>query len=97
MYMAKWRRTEYLGSEFPPYVFPSHSLVDPPAQRYLSIKQPWLQHRANSLPPNNPKMGPKLTLSESKLKVLFTDLKTGIDVNISGMLFERESVAVHWL
>ena len=75
MYMAKWRRTEYLGSEFPPYVFPSHSLVDPPAQRYLSIKQPWLQHRANSLPPNNPKMGPKLTLSESKLKVLFTDLK----------------------
>lgn len=41
-------------------------------------------------------MGPKLTLSESKSKVLFTDLKIGIDVNISGMLSERESVAVRW-
>lgn len=35
--------------------FPSHSLVDLPAQRYMSIKQPWLHHRANSLPPNKAK------------------------------------------
>lgn len=51
----------------PPYDFPSHSLVDPPAQIYMSIKQPWLQQRANSLPPNNPQIGPKLTLNGSKL------------------------------
>lgn len=62
---------------------PSHSLVDPPAQQY-SIKQPWLQHRANSLPPTNPKMN--LNLSGSNLKV-FTDSETGIDVKYFGYAF----------
>lgn len=40
VYVAKCKRTEYLGSEFSPYSFPSHSLVDPLGQRYTSIKQP---------------------------------------------------------
>ena len=74
---TKCRRKEYLGSEFSHYGFPSHSLVDAPAQRYMSIKQPSLQHRASSLPLNNPQMCPKQPINETKLKVLLIDLKLG--------------------
>lgn len=35
--------------------FPSHSLMDPPAQIYMNIKQSWLQHRTNSIPSNSQK------------------------------------------
>lgn len=54
---AKFTSVENLDNEFSPLAFPSLSVVDPLAQQ-CSIKQHWLQQRANSLPLALPKAGP---------------------------------------
>lgn len=60
-----------LGVSVPPMASPLTVLWT--LRPKMSIKQPWLQHRANSFPPNNHKTGSKLTLNGSKLKVFFID------------------------
>lgn len=90
-------RTEYDGGCFSPSGVPSHSLVDPPAQRCVRIKQSWVQHRANSLPLHNPpKWDQNHHLSRFKWKVPRW-FGAGFECReCFDTLHERESVAARW-